>query len=271
MLTHPNARRPDAGYYAGSDIACLVSGEGAAYPDRMTDQPASPTIPHELEPTVRAHLGELLQQLLPPVTADLPGPLLELVQGLTAALASRDASYAHAFRKDLIAAMPKLRAYGISLTRNPLRADDLVQDTLLRALRNSDKFVRGSNLEAWPFTILRNGMLSDYRKHQREVEDPDGIHASRAAVAPEQVHRAGHRDLLTAFAQLSPPHREALMLVAVQGMTYDEVAEICGVPIGTIKSRVNRARVHLGKLLSEDGSFVFDGVATAALGAAATA
>ena len=235
----------------------------------MTDQPADSAISLKLQPAVRDHLGELLQQLLPPVTADLPGPLVDLVQGLTAALASRDAIYAQAFREELVAAIPKLRAYGISLTRNPLRADDLVQDTLLKALRNCDKFIPGTNLEAWLFTILRNGMMSDYRKHQREIEDPEGIHASRIAVPAEQVHRASHHDLLTALERLSAPHRESLLLVAVQGMSYEEVAEINGVPVGTIKSRVNRARVHLGKLLSEDGTFGFDGVAAAALGAAA--
>jgi RNA polymerase sigma-70 factor (ECF subfamily) len=91
-----------------------------------------------------------------------------------------------ALRDGLLAAVPSLRAFAISLCGHVDRADDLVQDTLLRALSNIDRFERGTNLNAWLFTILRNLFHSEYRKRRREVEDPDGSYAARLRVQPEQ-------------------------------------------------------------------------------------
>jgi len=157
-----------------------------------------------------------------------------------------------ALRDALLAAVPSLRAFAISLCGHVDRADDLVQDTLLRALSNLDRFERGTNLNAWLFTILRNLFHSDYRKRRREVEDPDGSYAGRLSVHPEQGSRLDFEDFRGALANLPHDQREALLLVGASGFSYEEAAEICGCAIGTIKSRVNRARSRLAAMLAVD-------------------
>ncbi|WP_230534031.1 sigma-70 family RNA polymerase sigma factor [Microvirga roseola] len=155
-------------------------------------------------------------------------------------------------REALLAAVPSLRAFAISLSGQVDRADDLVQDTLLRALSNLHRFERGTNLNAWLFTILRNLFHSEYRKRRREVEDPDGSYAGRLKVHPEQGSRLDFEDFRSALAQLPPDQREALLLVGASGFSYEEAAQICGCAVGTIKSRVNRARLRLASLLNVD-------------------
>ena len=150
----------------------------------------------------------------------------------------------------LLAAVPSLRAFAISLSGNVDRADDLVQDTLLRALSHIDSFQPGTNLNAWLFTILRNLFHSEYRKRRREVEDVDGIYASRLATQPEQGARLDMEDFKTALARLPPDQREVLLLVGASGFSYEEAAEICQCAVGTIKSRVNRARTRLAQMLA---------------------
>jgi RNA polymerase sigma-70 factor (ECF subfamily) len=157
-----------------------------------------------------------------------------------------------ALREALLAAVPSLRAFAISLSGQVDRADDLVQDTLLRALSNLHRFERGTNLNAWLFTILRNLFHSEYRKRRREVEDPEGSYASRLRVQPEQGARLDFEDFRTALAKLPPDQREALLLVGASGFSYEEAANICGCAVGTIKSRVNRARFRLASLLNVD-------------------
>src|SRR5918993_3482394 len=153
-------------------------------------------------------------------------------------------------RHEIVAAIPKLRAFAISLTGNSDRADDLVQDTIVRAWGNIGRFERGANLNAWLFTILRNLFHSEYRKRKREVEDPDGVHAARLATRPEQGARLDFEDFQRALAKLQPDQREALLLVGAEGFSYEEAAKICNVAVGTVKSRVNRARKKLEELLS---------------------
>ena len=155
-----------------------------------------------------------------------------------------------ALRDELLAAVPALRAFAYSLTEDWHRTDDLVQDTLVRAWANIDRFERGSSLNAWLFTILRNQFYSVYRKRRREVEDPDGAYAGRLRTHPEQQSHLDFEDFRKALAKLPPHHREALLLVGAEGLPYHEVAAICGVPLGTIKSRVNRARESLSSLLA---------------------
>lgn len=150
----------------------------------------------------------------------------------------------------LLAAVPSLRAFAISLSGNVDRADDLVQDTLLRALSHIDSFEPGTNLHAWLFTILRNLFHSEYRKQRREVPDVDGIHASRLAGQPEQSDRLFMEDFKIALGRLPPDQREALLLVGASGFSYEEAASICNCAVGTIKSRVNRARTRLAQMLS---------------------
>ena len=153
-------------------------------------------------------------------------------------------------REAVLAAVPNLRAFAISLSGNVDRADDLVQETLLRALANIDSFQRGTNMSAWLFTILRNLFRSEYRKRRREVEDADGSYAERLKSQPEQTGRVEFTEFRSALAQLPADQREALILVGASGFSYEEAAEICGCAVGTIKSRVNRARSRLAELLS---------------------
>jgi RNA polymerase sigma-70 factor (ECF subfamily) len=152
-------------------------------------------------------------------------------------------------KAELVAMMPNLRAFARSLCANPAMADDLVQESLVKALANIDRFEPGSNLRAWMFTILRNTYYSDLRKRKREVEDADGAYAARLAERPAQPGAADLEDFKVAFAQLSDDHREVLTLVGAAGASYEEAAEICGCAVGTVKSRVNRARARLAELL----------------------
>jgi RNA polymerase sigma-70 factor (ECF subfamily) len=172
-----------------------------------------------------------------------------------------------ALRDALLAAVPSLRAFAISLTNDFNRADDLVQDTLVRALAHIDRFERGTNLNAWLFTILRNLFHSEYRKRRREVDDPEGAYAGRLKAHPEQQSHLDFEDFRTALAKLPPDQREALLLVGAEGMSYEDAAQICGVAVGTIKSRVNRARSRLAQILElDDGDEIGpDGVTKAVL------
>ena len=156
-------------------------------------------------------------------------------------------------RDALLAAVPGLRAFAISLSGQVDRADDLVQDTLLRALANIDRFERGTNLNAWLFTILRNLFHSEFRKRRREVEDPDGALAGRLQIQPEQGAHLDFEDFREAPNKLPADQREALLLVGASGFSYEEAANICGCAVGTNKSRVNRARSRLAALLAVDG------------------
>src|ERR671928_185886 len=145
-------------------------------------------------------------------------------------------------RDAMLQATPNLRAFAISLTSNVDRADDLVQETLVRAIANIQRFQPGTNMQAWLFTILRNLFHSEYRKRRREVEDADGKYAATLAVEPDQMPHLDFEDLQKALAKLPPDQREALLLVGAQGFPYEDAAAICGCAVGTIKSRVNRAR-----------------------------
>jgi RNA polymerase sigma-70 factor (ECF subfamily) len=155
-------------------------------------------------------------------------------------------------RDAVLAAVPSLRAFAISLCGNVDRADDLVQETLLRALANINSFQPGTNMSAWLFTILRNHFRSEYRKRRREVEDGDGSYAETLKSHPEQYGRVEFEEFRTALAKLPPDQREALVLVGASGFSYEEAATICECAVGTIKSRVNRARTRLSELMQID-------------------
>jgi RNA polymerase sigma-70 factor (ECF subfamily) len=152
-------------------------------------------------------------------------------------------------RDEMLAAVPKLRAFAISISGNVDRADDLVQETLLRAMANINLFQPGTNMVAWLFTILRNLFRSEYRKRRREVEDADGSYANALKSQPEQESRVEFEEFRTALSKLPPDQREALILVGASGFSYEEAAAICDCAVGTIKSRVNRARNRLCELL----------------------
>jgi RNA polymerase sigma-70 factor, ECF subfamily len=157
-------------------------------------------------------------------------------------------------RKTVLGAVPSLRAFAISLCGNVDRADDLVQETLLRAIANINSFQPGTNMSAWLFTILRNHFRSEYRKRRREVEDSDGRYAETLKSQPEQYGRVEFREFREALTQLPADQREALVLVGASGFSYEEAAHICGCAVGTIKSRVNRARTRLAELMSIDAT-----------------
>jgi len=154
-----------------------------------------------------------------------------------------------ALRDDLIAAIPSLRAFANSLCGQPALADDLVQETLVKAWTNLSSFTIGTNLKAWLFTILRNVYFSELRKRRREVEDADGAFAARLSVHGEQLGHMHYEDLVEALGKLAADQREAVILVGASGFSYEEAAEIAGCAIGTMKSRVNRARRRLSDLL----------------------
>ncbi|MEO1687024.1 MAG: sigma-70 family RNA polymerase sigma factor [Pseudomonadota bacterium] len=164
-----------------------------------------------------------------------------------------------------------LRAFARTLSRNAAQADDLVQETLLKAWANRDRYQEGTNLRAWLFTILRNTFYSHFRKKRREVEDVDGAHAERLAEAPTQEHALALQDFRRALEELPEDQREALVLVGAAGLSYEEAAEVANAAVGTIKSRVSRARAALSERLgvSSGGEMVQDSHMSAALGAAA--
>jgi RNA polymerase sigma-70 factor, ECF subfamily len=153
-------------------------------------------------------------------------------------------------RDDLVAAIPNMRAFAISLCGNRDRADDLVQEALVKAWNHLESFEQGTNLKAWLFTILRNAYFSELRKSKREVADSDGQLAARLSVPAEQQGHLELMDLNNALAQLPPDQREALILVGAEGFSYEDAATISGCAVGTVKSRVNRARVKVSQLLT---------------------
>ena len=152
-------------------------------------------------------------------------------------------------RAEIVQHLPALRAFAMSLTHNQALADDVVQDAVIKAWTNFDKFRPGTNLRAWLFTILRNTFYSLRRKRKKEVEDIDGDFADTLAIKPDHDGRLQLRDFLEEYRKLPVDQREALMLVGASGFSYDEAATMCDVPVGTIKSRANRARQHLAKRL----------------------
>jgi RNA polymerase sigma-70 factor (ECF subfamily) len=147
--------------------------------------------------------------------------------------------------------MPHLRSFAISLCRDRDQANDLTQEALLRACANIDKFKPGSNMEGWLFTILHNHYCSEYRKRRREVEDIDGAYAETLVVQPEQIAHLEYEDLRTALAELPHEMQQALALITVDGVSYEQAARICNVSVGTIKSRVHRARARLATMLDQ--------------------
>jgi len=156
------------------------------------------------------------------------------------------------FKDELVAEMANLRAFAISLSGSASVADDLVQEALLRAWSNFDKFQPGTSMRAWLFTILRNIYFSNCRKGAREVQDTDGFYAQRVVVPGGQESHIELQDFRKALTLLPLEQREALILVGASGLSYEEAAGVCQVEIGTIKSRVSRARSRLADILGLD-------------------
>ena len=161
------------------------------------------------------------------------------------------------WRDEVVGLIPALRAFAWSLSHNGSDADDLVQETLIKAWTNKEKFEPGTNLRAWLFTILRNTYYTAVLRRRREVRDETGEYAGALKTPPTQDWSIALHALREALAKLPDEHREALILVGAAGLSYEEAAEICGCALGTIKSRVNRARARLLKIMdAEDASDV---------------
>ena len=175
------------------------------------------------------------------------------------------------FREELVATIPSLRAFAISLAQNNDRADDLVQETLVKAWDKQSSFQMGTNLKAWLFTILRNEFYSQMRKRGREVQDSDGLLTASVAIHPDQQGSVDLKDFRSALEQLPEDQREAIILIGASGFSYEEAAEICGCAIGTIKSRVSRARTRLQEILGieGDGDYGPDAISAQVLGSTA--
>jgi len=172
------------------------------------------------------------------------------------------------FKRDLLATIPSLRAFAVSLAQNSDKADDLVQETLVKAWDKHQSFQLGTNLKAWLFTILRNEFYSQMRKRGREVQDSEGIMTERLAVHPSQHGKLDLADFRAALEQLPEDQREAIILIGASGFSYEEAAEICNCAVGTIKSRVSRARTRLQDMLEVSGEADYgpDAISTQVMG-----
>src|SRR3954471_3127153 len=226
---------------------------------------AAPGKPGRLNTEIQSRIGHQLRAMYDDVVRQgVPDRFAELIRKLdepgatgepTAKPAGREeVPLTDSLRDDILASVPSLRAFAISLSGNGDRADDLVQETLLRALANIDSFQPGSNLPAWLFTILRNLFRSDYRKRRREVEDAEGSYAKTLKSQPAQNAHLEFEEFRQALDKLPQDQREALILVGASGFSYEDAAAICGCAVGTIKSRVNRARSKSSALLYVDGA-----------------
>ena len=157
-------------------------------------------------------------------------------------------------RDRLAGSIPKLRAFAISLARDSSRADDLVQETILKAWSNIEKFDPATNLDAWLFTILRNTFYSSLRKTRREVQDSDGAHAATLSVKPAHDGRLAMQEFQKAFDALSPEHREVLILVGASGFSCEEAAGMMGVagPAGPASGLPNCCTLKMEKTCSRE-------------------
>lgn len=158
----------------------------------------------------------------------------------------------HAFHVLLPQQSLPLYRHALRLTSNPHRADDLVQETLLKAWAKRDSFQPDSHLRAWLFTILRNTFFSDLRKYRREVEDADGAYADALSEEPRQDHAIAMTELIQAIAKLPDVQRKPLVMMGVFGYSQLETAIACGCTTGTVKSRVSRGRNVLSQALAHD-------------------
>ena len=155
------------------------------------------------------------------------------------------------FKADLVRIIPALRAFARSLCGNPALADDLVQETMLKAWTARGSYIAGTNFKAWTFRILRNAFYSTWRKSRRLTSIDEEQHA-KTARAIENVETAMElAEVSSAIRQLPIEQREALILIAAGGFNYDEVAKIAGVAVGTVKSRVSRGRSTLAVLMTK--------------------
>ncbi len=154
-------------------------------------------------------------------------------------------------RRQIAKLLPDLRAFARFLVRDRIAADDIVQDSIVRALAALDQFQPGTNLKAWLFTILRNQFYEQGRRRKREVSALQERFDEEEAADPQQLARVEITDLQQLIWRLPPRLREALILVGAQEMSHEEAAAICNVPVGTMKARLSRARSGLAELIDQ--------------------
>lgn len=157
----------------------------------------------------------------------------------------------------MLALLPSLRAFAVSLCNNRDQADDLLQDAIMKAWAKQSSFTPGTNMKAWLFTIARNEFYSKMRKRGREVQDSEGTFTERLSSHPGQESSLDLQDFKKALNLIPEDQREAIILVGASGFSYEEAAEVAGVAIGTMKSRVSRARNALQEILNVDGASDF--------------
>jgi RNA polymerase sigma-70 factor (ECF subfamily) len=157
------------------------------------------------------------------------------------------------FRSELVGLIPQLRAFARSLCNNAAEAEDLAQDALAKAWASRSSFTIGTNMKAWSFMILRNQFYSDKRRAWRSTQlDPEVAERTLVAVT-DPTAGLELDELRRALGMLPDDQREALILIAAGGLSYEEASEICGVAIGTVKSRVSRARDRLALIFADGG------------------
>jgi RNA polymerase sigma-70 factor (ECF subfamily) len=177
---------------------------------------------------------------------------------MASAVPVRDPDADQGFKRELVALIPHLRAFARTLTGDPTAADDLAQDAMMKAWDARESYQMGTNMKAWTFMILRNQFYSEKRRSWRQIQ-LDQESAERTLVAiDDPASPLALDELRLGLAMLPAEQREALVLVGAGGFAYEEAAEICGVAVGTVKSRVSRARRALHAIL-EDGAYDRDG------------
>ena len=168
-------------------------------------------------------------------------------------LRESEASPVARFERDVLILRPALCAFARRLQRQESDAEDLVQDTLLRALAARERFQEGTNLKAWLFTIMRNSFNTGWRRSCREtMPGPEAIEAGAVWPATQGTSLWARETMERLLHDLSPAHREILILIPVLGLGYEEAAVVCGCSVGTVKSRLSRARAALAALVGED-------------------
>lgn len=156
------------------------------------------------------------------------------------------------FKRELVETLPHLRAFARGLSGRPDFADDLVQEAAIKAWAARERFEPGTSMKAWTFTILRNHYLSELRRSRRQTDLDEGAVERMLVMNPDQEGGLHLGDMEQALLKLPPERREAVLLVGAGGFTYEEAAEICDCAVGTMKSRVARARAELARLLNEE-------------------
>lgn len=203
-----------------------------------------------LDHSIQGHLGRQLRASYGnPADEETPSSRAHLLDRRAQAVHADPMPIDPAFVDGIVTSLSSLRSFAISLTRSVDQAEDLVQETVLRAISKQEQFQPGTNLQAWLFTILRNLFCSACRRTKREVEDADGSYSASLISIPDHEDRIMVKDLAAALAKLPEGQREAILLVGAEGMSYEAAAQALGCAVGTIQSRVNRARNRLAELM----------------------